>query len=880
MFNKSVVGFVFMLSFFTGCALSDLGFEINSSPKDPILTGAAVSLALNKAAVASSVEKAGMEAKFAVDGNAATRWSSAFTDPQWFYVDLGTSQTVNKVVLNWETAAGKSYQIQVSPDAINWSAVYATTTGVSGLATITFADVSARYVRMYGTARTTVYGYSLYEFEVYGPNVTSPTNQVPGKIEAESYAAMSGVQTEAAADTGGGLDVGWTDAGDWMDYPVNITTAGSYTVDYRVAAQTTAGVIDFLLDGVKLGTTPLPVTGGWQTWQTVTSSAISLPAGAHTVRLGVNKAGFNLNWFTLNAASPTNTNVIIGKTIPGQIEAETYDSMFGVQTEACSEGGQDVGYIDSGDWVDYSVNVQNAGTYSIEYRVAGINGSGKIELRKGDTVLATTYIPASGGWQIWNTVSALVNLSAGSQTLRIYSIGNGFNLNWIKFTGVASTGSVQVVQTSLSGDRLSAKPGLSFVSEDGSALSAVVINPSQTYQSIVGFGGAFTESVANTLSRVSAAKRNQVLNDYFSPNGANYTLTRTHINSCDFSLGNYSYDDTPGDTALNNFSIQHDRAALIPLIKDAMAVPGAGFQIMASPWSPPAWMKASGQMNGGGALLPQYYGVWAHYLSKYIKAYAQEGIPIEYLTVQNEPENPPVWEGCVYTAAQERDFVKNNLGPRFAADNIQTKIVIFDHNKDHILNWANTILGDAAAAQYVWGTGFHWYSGDQFENVAAVHNQFPSKHLLHTEGCQEGGPHLNEYGPAERYGHDIIGDLNNWAEGWIDWNLALDETGGPNHVGNLCSAPIMANTLNNTIIYNPSYFYMAHFSKYIRPQAVRIASTTDNANIEATAFKNTDGKIVVVVMNRSANAISFKVKNGTQIIKPVIPAHAIMNFIF
>jgi glucosylceramidase len=444
----------------------------------------------------------------------------------------------------------------------------------------------------------------------------------------------------------------------------------------------------------------------------------------------------------------------------------------------------------------------------------------------------------------------------------------------------AAPGSVTVIQTSQAGDRLAQKPALTFVSDDGSTMSTINVYSGTNYQKILGFGGAFTESSAYVLGKMSSAKRNEVLNAYFSPNGSNYSLMRTHINSCDFSLNNYSYDDVSGDYNLTNFNIAPDTGDLIPLIKDSMAVTGTSFKILASPWSPPAWMKSNGQMNGGGNLKTDCYSAWALYFSKYIQAYAGQGIPIWAVTVQNEPEATQSWDSCVYSAAQERDFVKNNLGPRFAQDGITAKIVIFDHNKDHVATWANTIMGDSGAAQYCWGIGVHWYSGDQFENLVTTHNSFPNLHIFHTEGCQEGGPHLNEWGPGERYGHDIIGDLNAWAEGWIDWNIVLDQQGGPNHVGNYCSAPIIANTTNDTLTYNPSYYYMTHFSKYARPDGYRIGSSCSDGNLETTSFKNPDGSVVVVVMNRTANAINFKIKDGSYIIKPTIPAHAIMNFVY
>jgi glucosylceramidase len=594
-----------------------------ATPTSPPST---INLALQKPVYASSAENAGSSASYAVDGNTATRWSSAFSDPQWIYVDLTAVYKVNRVKLNWEAAYGKAYQIQISSDATTWTTVYSTTTGDGGIDDISFASTSGQYVRMYGTTRATGYGYSLWEFEVYSPD------NIPGP-------------------------------------------------------------------------TPTPP--------------------------------------------------------PGAVQA-------------------------------------------------------------------------------------------------------------------------QVIQTSMAGDRLASKAPLYFINDDGSGIATITLNPALTYQKIIGFGGAFTESTAYVLSRISAAKRSEIINAYFSPSGSGYTLCRAHINSCDFSLGNWSYDDTAGDYSLNNFNIQHDTQLIIPLMKDAMAVPGANIKIFSSPWSPPAWMKQNGVMNGGSPLKTDCFAAWALYFSKYIKAYAAQGINIWGITVQNEPENWPSWEGCTYTDVQERDFVKNYLGPQLKNDPATSavNIMIHDHNKDHMVTFANTIIGDPGAGQYVWGTAFHWYSGDQFGNITTTHNNFPTKHLVFTEGCQEGGPHIGDWGAAERYGHDIIGDLDNWTEGWVDWNMVLDQQGGPNHVGNYCSAPIIADTGNSNVTYNPSYYYLTHFSRYIRPDAVRIDAVSNNAGLEVTAFKNTDGKTVIVVMNRTTSAINFKIKNGSQIIKPTIPDRAMITFIF
>jgi len=445
----------------------------------------------------------------------------------------------------------------------------------------------------------------------------------------------------------------------------------------------------------------------------------------------------------------------------------------------------------------------------------------------------------------------------------------------------------QVVQIILTArdthDRLTPKKPAVFSSGSVESFHPTIdIDASTTFQEIEGFGGSFTEAAAYALSKMSPDKRTEAINAYFNPkDGLGYTICRTHINSCDFSLGNYAYNEVEGDTELKHFDISRDKKLLIPLIKDAMAVPGADFKLVSSPWSPPGWMKTNGQMNHGGKLRPEYRDTWALYYAKYIKAYKKEGIDVWAITVQNEPAAVQVWDSCIWSAEEEGQFVRDHLGPTLHREGLEAiKILVWDHNKDIIFERVEPILSDPKTAKYVWGVGFHWYSGDNFENLDKVHRAFPDKKLLFTEGCQEGGVHLGSWKLGERYAHDIIGDLNNWTVGWIDWNMVLDEKGGPNHVGNFCDAPIIADSTTNKLHYQSSYYYLGHFSKFIRPGAVRIGCKTTNKSLETTAFRNTDGRTVVVVMNRTDDAIPFELKVVDQTTKLTSPAHSIMSLIY
>lgn len=428
-------------------------------------------------------------------------------------------------------------------------------------------------------------------------------------------------------------------------------------------------------------------------------------------------------------------------------------------------------------------------------------------------------------------------------------------------------------------NRLTEKPVLMI--EDSPIYDTLAeIDSSYKYQTILGFGGAFTEAAAYTLARMGGVQRQEVIEKYFDPdNGLGYSIGRVHIHSCDFSLGNYTYVDD-GDELLKSFSIEHDTKLIIPLIKEAEAQRGEKLKILASPWSPPSWMKSNNEMNNGGYLLPKYYQTWAKYFVKFIQEYIKVGIPIWGVSVQNEPEAVQIWDSCIFTEAEERDFIKNYLGPELEAAGLSdVKIVINDHNRDIIVKRAKKVLEDPEASKYVWGTGFHWYVSEEFSNVGRVHDMFPDKHLLFTEGCQEGGVQLGEWFTGERYGRNMIGDLNNWCEGYLDWNITLDETGGPNHVGNFCDAPVICDTVSGKVHYNSSFYYIGHFSKYIKPGAVRIFSDCSHMEIYMTAFENPDGSKITVIMNEGESGHRISLDVGSGYVNDFIDSHSIVTYI-
>ncbi len=427
----------------------------------------------------------------------------------------------------------------------------------------------------------------------------------------------------------------------------------------------------------------------------------------------------------------------------------------------------------------------------------------------------------------------------------------------------------QVVVTAQGTDlRLSKVEDVSF-SDFGQPLETqpcVFIDPSRTFQTLVGIGGALTDASAEVYAKLPADKQKEFMEAYYSAEkGIGYTLGRTNIATCDFSSGTYNYV-TENDSLLKSFDIAHDKQYRIPFIKQAIAAAGGKLTMFVSPWSPPAWMKDNNSVLKGGKLLPKYRQSWANYYIKYINALEKEGIPVWGLSVQNEPMATQRWESCIYTAEEERDFIKNFLGPTLAKSGMASKkLIAWDHNRDLVYQRASTILSDPAAAKYVWGIGFHWYEtwtggSMQFENLRRVKEAFPNTNLAFTEGCVESFKldRVNAWDLGERYGISMVNDFNCGTSVWTDWNVLLDETGGPNHVSNLCFAPVHADTKTGQLIYTNSYYYVGHFSKYIRPGAKRIVASTNRFNLQATAFLNTDGKIAVVVLNVSDTKIPYK----------------------
>ena len=330
-------------------------------------------------------------------------------------------------------------------------------------------------------------------------------------------------------------------------------------------------------------------------------------------------------------------------------------------------------------------------------------------------------------------------------------------------------------------------------------MQVINLYPDKTYQKIEGFGAALTESAGYALSRMSEENRKKVVEAYYGKDGIGYTIGRIHMDSCDFSIGNYCAVESPDDPEFRDFSLERDAKYVQPLVK--------------------AVSKTLGK-------------------------------PVSLLAVQT-------WDSCEYTAEEEKEFLRDYLYPTLKEKGLDhVKLYIWDHNKERTYERTRDIV-DETTKDMIAGVAYHWYSGDHFETLSMVREDYPDLMLMHSEGCVElaryGAAAGNSLRHAKQYAHDIIGDLNHGMNYWIDWNLVLDEIGGPNHVDNFCGAPIICDGTNDTIEV-----------KYIKPGAVRIASSTYSPDLEVTAAKNPDGTIALVVLNTSEETKVVNLRmNGT-----------------
>ncbi len=428
--------------------------------------------------------------------------------------------------------------------------------------------------------------------------------------------------------------------------------------------------------------------------------------------------------------------------------------------------------------------------------------------------------------------------------------------------------------------------------------ATINIHPQKTAQTFKGFGGAATESAGYVLSFLDEKKQQELVNLYYGNKGGNqYSFVRTHMNSCDFSLGNWACVPEKDET-LESFSMERTDKYITPLLKkiySGLSEQGKNCGTMVSTWSPPAWMKDNNNMNFGGHLLPEYKELWAKYFVKFFDELKRRGAQIDYVSIQNEPAATQTWDSCLWTAEEEGEFATAHLGPLLEKNGYgKTKILVWDHNRDFAWERFSASMKAKDADKYIAGIAYHWYTGDQFKNIKKIAKYFPSKEIVFSEGCVEGGARNGKWFTGERYAHNIINDLNSGCSLWFDWNLFLDIEGGPNHAGNNCDAPILINTKTGEYTFQSSYYYIGHFSRFIKPCATRIensllpcavSSASDGQmgnTVECTSFKNPDGKIALVICNRNEEAVSYKLEYNSQQVSNIplfCPAHAIQTIL-
>lgn len=527
--------------------------------------------------------------------------------------------------------------------------------------------------------------------------------------------------------------------------------------------------------------------------------------------------------------------------------------------------------------------------------------------------------------------------------------------------GLSSTS--EVLLTSEAGDKLAIKPGISFKRGVPKGDNVIHIRPDIIKQTLIGIGTSFTESAAFVLAQLDPKKRSQVMVDVFGEQGANFSIARSPIGATDFSVeGKYSYAEVEDDRELRHFSIEPDqdgfRASkypgiqdesfdLLPMVKQALAIKqkqtDPSLKIIASAWTAPPWMKdnkdwyipGSPENNyngGGGMLLPEYESIYADYLIKYLDAYRDQGVDIWGITPVNEPlGNNGQWESMHFTPESQNNFIKKYLGPKLHGNGYEdVSLLMLDHSRDHLEQWADVIYNDLDSANYVDGAAVHWYEStvkvyeDVFERV---HAQYPQFSIIHTEGTiddlgkdapegildpgryKESGWFDNDafwwndnatdwaysatwagvnaeehpiYTPVHRYARNIIVSLNHWVSGWIDWNMVLDQRGGPNHVGNYCGAPIMIDVDSGYVYYTPVFYILSQLSKTIRPgdhavQTDKQLADLDDDSIHASASINADKLLSVQVLNTTKQPIEFALQIGKQYAVVAVDANALQT---
>jgi glucosylceramidase len=418
-------------------------------------------------------------------------------------------------------------------------------------------------------------------------------------------------------------------------------------------------------------------------------------------------------------------------------------------------------------------------------------------------------------------------------------------------------------------------------SSEGGQLPVLAVDDVQHFQIMDGFGFALTGGSAQLLMRMGAAQRTALLKELFTTggDGIGVSYLRVSIGASDMNERVYSYDDLPigeTDAEMTKFSLGPDRADLIPVLKEILAI-RPGIKILGSPWSAPAWMKTNNDVKGG-ELKPEYYGAFAKYFVKYIEAMRAEGIAIDAITVENEPLNPKNTPSMVMFAQEQDTFIAKDLGPAFKRAGIRTKILLYDHNPD-VPSYPLSILGDPAASKYLDGTAFHLYGGDA-SVLTQVHDAYPKKNLYMTEQSVTARRGEGPLGIAEPVRRVMIGATRNWSRNVLLWNLAADSQNGPHTNNGGCTGCSGAITLDgDSVTKNIAFYVVEHFSQFVPPGSVRVASS-EMEQLASVAFLTPDGKVVLVVSNTGNFPKSFVVKYHGKFFQTALPAESVGTYVW
>lgn len=415
--------------------------------------------------------------------------------------------------------------------------------------------------------------------------------------------------------------------------------------------------------------------------------------------------------------------------------------------------------------------------------------------------------------------------------------------------------------------------------EDMEGVENEVVNlyPDRCFETFEGFGGAITDAAGYVYSLMSKEDQKRLMDTYFSGDQMDYRLVRIHMDSCDFSTGMYEAVSDPEDRELKTFSFERTEKYILPMLEDAQRAAGGRLELMLSPWSPPAFMKTNGSRKNGGHLKPEYADMWADYICRYIEEFQKRGFRVRRISLQNEAKAVQTWDSCVYSAAQEKEFLENHMYPALVRHGMEDiEVFIWDHNKERAFERAEEIV-QGKAADMVSGVACHWYSGDHFESLDLLRKFYPDLKLIISESCIEYSKFSaeDEFENAARLSHEIIGDLSHGVTAFYDWNILLDEKGGPNHVGNYCQAPFLYDTVIKKLMPQKIQEHFYHFSHFIKSGAKRIAFSRYTDRIDMTAFANPDGTPVFVMLNRSKEKIPVTLRLDGQIVSFELEGHEI-----